>query len=251
MRVPLLCAEHLQMSFNTVGGVVEALGETSICVYPHEFVGIIGPSGCGKSTLLRILGGLLRPSQGQVIFDGIPLSCPQKRIGIVFQHPNLMPWRSALHNVSLPLEIEGMPRVKSEVQAKELLDLVGMHDFYSALPRELSGGMSQRVALARALVNNPDLILLDEPFAALDALSREKMTWELARLGQLRQKTVILVTHNIEEVILLSDRVLAMSPRPGKIEREIVIDLPHPRSPGDQYAPQFVELARALRETLR
>jgi NitT/TauT family transport system ATP-binding protein len=162
-----------------------------------------------------------------------------------------MPWRTALHNISLPLEMEGVPRHKAEDQARELLDLVGLQDFGSALPHELSGGMSQRVALARALVHNPDLLLLDEPFAALDALTREKLNWELIRLWQLRCQTVVMVTHNIQEVVLLSDRVLAMSPRPGRIEREVVIDLPRPRSPEDQYTSRYVELARILRETLR
>ncbi|MHB1355777.1 MAG: ABC transporter ATP-binding protein [Anaerolineae bacterium] len=251
MNTPLLVAEHLQMTFTEAEADFEALGEASFSVYPQEFVGIIGPSGCGKSTLLRILGGLLQPSSGRVIFDGAPLTSPQRQIGFVFQRPNLMPWRTALHNISLPLEMEGIPRHKAEEQARELLDLVGLPDFGKALPRELSGGMSQRVALARALVHNPDLLLLDEPFAALDALTREKMNWELIRLWQLRCNTVVMVTHNIQEAILLSDRVLAMSPRPGRIEREVVIDLPRPRSPEDQYTSRFIELVRILRETLR
>lgn len=251
MNTPLLVAEHLQMTFTAAEADFEVLGEANFSVYPQEFVGIIGPSGCGKSTLLRILGGLLQPSSGRVIFEGVPLTSPQRKIGFVFQRPNLMPWRTALHNISLPLEMEGVPRHEAEDQARKLLDLVGLQDFGSALPRELSGGMSQRVALARALVHNPDLLLLDEPFAALDALTREKMNWELIRLWQLRLKTVVMVTHNIQEVILLSDRVLAMSPRPGRIEREVVIDLPRPRSPEDQYTSRYVELARILRETLR
>lgn len=251
MNTPLLVAEHLQMTFIEAEADFEALGEASFSVYPHEFVGIIGPSGCGKSTLLRILGGLLQPSSGRVLFDGAPLTDPQRQIGFVFQRPNLMPWRTALHNISLPLEMEGVPRLKAEEQARVLLDLVGLQDFSASLPRELSGGMSQRVALARALVHNPDLLLLDEPFAALDALTREKMNWELIRLWHLRCKTVVMVTHNIQEAILLSDRVLAMSPRPGRIEREVVIDLPRPRSPEDQYTSRYIELARELRETLR
>jgi NitT/TauT family transport system ATP-binding protein len=251
MKIPLIVAENLQMTYAAAGADFEALGEASFSVYPQEFVGIIGPSGCGKSTLLRILGGLLQPSSGSVIFEGVPLTSPQRKIGFVFQRPNLMPWRTALHNISLPLEIGGVPRHEAERQARELLDQVGLQDFSASLPRELSGGMSQRVALARALVHDPDLLLLDEPFAALDALTREKMNWDLIRLWQIRRKTVIMVTHNIQEAILLSDRVLAMSPRPGRIESEVVIDLPRPRSPEDQYTTRFVELARILRETLR
>jgi NitT/TauT family transport system ATP-binding protein len=251
MNTPLLVAEKLQMTFTAAESDFEALGEASFSVYPHEFIGIIGPSGCGKSTLLRILGGLLKPSSGRVIFKGVPLTSPQRKIGFVFQRPNLMPWRTALHNISLPLELEGMPTRQAEEQARQLLQQVGLQDFSAALPRELSGGMSQRVALARALVNDPDLLLLDEPFAALDALTREKMNWELVRLWQMHRNTVVMVTHNIQEAILLSDRVIAMSPRPGRIEREVVIDVPRPRSLEDQYTPRFVELARILRETLR
>jgi NitT/TauT family transport system ATP-binding protein len=250
MDKPILVAEHLQMVFSSPDSQLEALAEADFQVMPNEFVCIIGPSGCGKSTLLRILGGLARPTSGRVWLAGVPLEGPQRAIGFVFQRPNLMPWRSTLRNVTLPLELQGMPRAEAERRGRALLDMVGLADFAETWPRDLSGGMRQRVALARALIYDPDVLLLDEPFGALDALTRERMNWELLRLWQARRQTVIMVTHNIQEAVLLSDRVLAMSPRPGRIEYEVHIDLPRPRNPDDIYAPRFLELARTLRATL-
>ena len=251
MSEPILVAEHLQMIFTSPDSQLEALVEADFTVAPNEFVCLIGPSGCGKSTLLRILGGLVRPTGGRVLFGGVPLVEPRREIGFVFQRSNLMPWRSALRNVTLPLEIQGTPRVEAKRQARELLDLVGLSDFADALPRDLSGGMRQRVALARALIRDPEVLLLDEPFGALDALTRERMNWELLRIWQARRKTVLMVTHNIQEAVFLSDRVLAMSPRPGRVEREVLIDLPRPRMQEVLYSPRFLELTRTLRDTLR
>lgn len=251
MMEPILAAENVQMTFADAEAGFEALSEASLCIARKEVVSIIGPSGCGKSTLLRILGGLLRPTGGRVLFNGRELNAPLREISIVFQRPNLMPWRTALRNVALPLELAGVPRKRAEQTARTYLEMVGLGSFANALPHELSGGMSQRVAVARALVHEPDLLLLDEPFAALDALTREKMDWELIKLVQRQHKTVVMVTHNIQEAILLSDRVLTMSSRPGRLEQEVVIDLPRPRSPEDQYSPQYLALARQLRESLR
>ena len=251
MSEPILVADHLQMTFASPTSPLEALAEASFAALPNEFICIIGPSGCGKSTLLRILGGLVRPTSGRVLLDGALLEGPQRRIGFVFQHSNLMPWRSALRNVMLPLELQGVPREQAKQQGLELIVLVGLGDFADALPRDLSGGMRQRVALARALVYDPDILLFDEPFGALDALTRERMSWELLRIWRIRRKTVIMVTHNIQEAIFLSDRVLTMGPRPGRIEREFVIDLPRPRSPDDLYDPRFLKLTRTLRDSLR
>ncbi|MCE5258959.1 MAG: ABC transporter ATP-binding protein [Chloroflexi bacterium] len=251
MTDPILTAEHVQMTFADSEEGFEALAEADFTVYPQEVVSIIGPSGCGKSTLLRILAGLIEPTNGKVVFEGKQLKTPQRKIGFVFQQPNLMPWRSALRNVALPLEVEGIPRKQAEAEAHRLLEVVGLSAFADALPRELSGGMSQRVAVARALAHDPDLLLLDEPFAALDALTRERMDWELLKLVQRQHKTVVMVTHNIQEAILLSDRVFTMSPRPGRFEREVIIDLPRPRSAEDQYTPRYVALARELRQSLR
>ena len=250
MPSPIMVADGLQMTFQ-VPNLLEALAEATFSVQANEFVCVIGPSGCGKSTLLRILGGLVPPTGGRLFFDGEPLTGPQRRIGFAFQHANLMPWRSALHNVSLPLEIQGVPKKDAERRADELLQLVGLSDFSEALPRDLSGGMRQRVSLARALVYDPDVLLLDEPFGALDALTRERMSWELLDLWRLKRKTVIMVTHSIQEAILLSDRVLTMSPRPGRIEREVTIDLARSRSVSDLYTPRFLELTHVLRDSLR
>jgi NitT/TauT family transport system ATP-binding protein len=246
----ILAAEHLQVVFGSEDSRLEALQEASFEIRPNEFVCIIGPSGCGKSTLLRVLGGLVTPTQGRVLLDGRPLQGPQRRIGFVFQQHNLMPWRTALENVSLPLEIQHVPRERARTLAGELLALVGLEDFITTRPQALSGGMRQRVALARALVYDPDVLLLDEPFGALDALTREQMDWELLRIWSARQKTVIMVTHNIQEAIYLSDRVFTMSSRPGRIVGEVTIDLPRPRSVEDLYTPRYVELTRTLRASL-
>ncbi len=251
MTEPILVAEYLQMIYSSPESALEALAEASFTVAPNEFLSIIGPSGCGKSTLLRILGGLALPTAGRVLFHGAPLLEPQRKIGFVFQQPNLMPWRSTLRNIMLPLEVEGMPSEEAGLRAEEMLKLVGLCDFAHTLPRDLSGGMQQRVALARALIHDPEVLLLDEPFGALDALTRERLNWELQRIWQARRKTVVMVTHNIQEAVFLSDRVLAMSPRPGRIEREVVIDLPRPRPQEDLYDARFVELTRILREALR
>jgi len=251
MPKPILVAEHLQMTFTSPDSQLEALAEAHFTVAPNEFVCLIGPSGCGKSTLLRILGGLVRPTGGQVSFEGEPLVEPRREIGFVFQRSTLMPWRSALRNVMLPLEILGVPRAEAKRGARELLDLVGLGDFADTLPRDLSGGMRQRVALARALVRDPEVLLLDEPFGALDALTRERMNWELLRIWQARRKTVLMVTHNIQEAVFLSDRVLVMSPRPGRVEREVLIDLPRPRTQEMLYSARFLELTRTLRDALR
>ncbi|MCD6518717.1 MAG: ABC transporter ATP-binding protein [Anaerolineae bacterium] len=251
MNEPILIAEHLQITFASANSHLEALAEASFAVMPNEFICIIGPSGCGKSTLLRILGGLVQPTGGRVLLEGKPLTKPQRRIGFVFQHATLMPWRSALRNVMLPLEIQGIPREEAKRRALELLELVGLADFAESLPRDLSGGMRQRVALARALVYDPDVLLLDEPFGALDALTRERMNWELLRIWQKRRKTVVMITHDIQEAIFLSDRVLTMSPRPGRIEKEVLIDIPRPRSLDALYTPRFLELTRLLRSSLR
>jgi len=248
---PIIAAENLQMTFASGESELEALAEATFTVERNEFVCVIGPSGCGKSTLLRILAGLVKPTKGRVLYDGVPLDGPQRHIGFVFQQSNLMPWRTALRNVSLPLEIAGVGGQQASERAMEQLRAVGLAEFAQALPRDLSGGMSQRVAVARALVYDPDVLLLDEPFGALDALTRERMSWELLRLWRRRLKTVIMVTHNIDEAILLSDRVLTMGPRPGRIECELPIDLPRPRSRDDIYSQSFVSYARQLRGCLR
>lgn len=250
MSDPILVAEHLQMTYTALDLSLEALAEANMAVMPHEFACIIGPSGCGKSTLLRLLGGLVKPTAGRVLYRGQPLSRPCSTIGIVFQQPTLMPWRTVIQNVALPLQILGVAAREREERARAMLDLVGLTDFCQNLPRELSGGMQQRAALARALVHAPDTLLLDEPFGSLDALTRERMNDELLRIWGQERQTAVMVTHDIQEAIYLADRVLVMSPRPGRIIEEVRTGLPRPRTRAMLYDPRFAELARHLRAAL-
>jgi len=207
----------------------------------------VGPSGCGKSTLLRILGGLLAPTEGRVHLDSRPLSSPRRQVGYVFQKMSLMPWRTVLGNVVLPLQVAGTSRTEAKRRAQDLIDLVGLTGFGSAYPRQLSGGMAQRVAIARALVSDPEVLLLDEPFGSLDALSREQMNLELLRIWQARRVTAVMVTHDLQEAIFLSDRVLVMSPRPGRIRNQIAVTLARPRTLEMIYSQAFGELSHQVR----
>jgi NitT/TauT family transport system ATP-binding protein len=231
-------------------GNLLVLDDISFSVEPQEFVCLVGPSGSGKSTLLRLLGGLLLPSSGQVLFEGQPLTGPRRRMGFVFQKANLMPWRTVLGNVTLPLELQGVAPAEAERQARELIDLVGLTGFEASLPRNLSGGMEQRVAIARALIHNPDVLLLDEPFGALDALTRERMGTELLRIWEARKKTVVLVTHSIPEALLLADRVLVLSHRPGRIRLSLDVPLARPRRMEMEYSPEFGALAARVRRAI-
>ncbi|OGO76014.1 MAG: ABC transporter, partial [Chloroflexi bacterium RIFOXYD12_FULL_57_15] len=212
-------------------GGLQALERVSFEVCPREFVAVIGPSGSGKSTLLRIVAGLLPPTSGEVNF----LHLQQPKIGMVFQQSNLMPWRTVIQNIQLPLALEGLDQNVSEAKAREMIELVGLGGFESNWPRELSGGMAQRVAIARALIHDPDLLLLDEPFGSLDALTRERMWTELSRIWQARQKTVIMVTHSISESLFLADRVLVLTARPGRLKLDLKVDLPRPRADEMRY----------------
>ena len=247
--LPLVRVRHLGVVFPTEDGAgLEALHDLSFEVQPQEFLAVVGPSGCGKSTLLRVLAGLLEASRGEIAFpahaDGKP------KVGLVFQKANLMPWRSVLRNITLPLELQGMPRAEAERHAQAMIALMGLQGFAEALPRDLSGGMAQRVALARALIHRPDLLLLDEPFTALDALTRERLWEELLRIWQHERTTVVMVTHSVTEALLLADRVLVLTERPGRLRLEIVVDLPRPRTADLRYTPHFGHLARRLREAL-
>ena len=242
----VLDVTDLSAVFPDNNGGLHALGSVSFSICPQEFVCVLGPSGSGKSTLLRILAGLLPPTSGSVNFA----NGPRPRIGFVFQQANLMPWRTVLENIILPLEVENMPREAALQKARELVSLVGLERFEDTLPRELSGGMAQRVALARALVHDPDILLLDEPFGSLDALTRERMWTELSRIWQARQKTVIMVTHSISESLFLADRVLVLTARPGRIKLDLTVDLPRPRADEMRYTPHFGKLARKLKEAI-
>ena len=247
---PVLVVQNLSVVFRDASGSLHALDNLSFSVYPEEFVCILGPSGSGKSTLLRVLAGLLPPSHGGVYYTGVPIDKPQFSVGYVFQKANLMPWRSVQENITLPLELQKMPPSEAHNKAQELIDLVGLQGFGETLPRDLSGGMAQRVAIARALAHDPELLLLDEPFGSLDAMTRERMGTELLRIWQARRKTVMMVTHAISEAIFLADRVLVLSPRPGKLRVDLRVNLPRPRLDEMRYTPVFGEMAQQLRTAI-
>ena len=207
-----------------------ALDGRSLEVEGGEIVALIGPNGCGKSTFLRVASGLLGPERGTVVLDDVPIVEPDSRIGLVFQEPRLLPWRSVAANVSYPLELAGWPRSRRAARLAELLELVGLEGAEALRPAQLSGGMRQRAALARALALSPELLLLDEPFSALDALTRERFNLELLHLHERMRTTVVIVTHSIPEAILVADRVIVMTPRPGRVAAEVRIDAPRPRT---------------------
>lgn len=249
---PILQVESLYKAFDSPNnGNLLAIANISFSVSSGEFLCIVGPSGSGKTTLLQILAGLLPPTKGQVWLAGEPLTKPQPEISIVFQKPNLMPWRTVLDNVLLPLQIQAAPAPEAQQRGQEVLALVGLNQFASAYPKQLSGGMEQRVAVARALIQQPQILLLDEPFGALDALTRERLNLELLRLWQNRNLTAIMVTHNIREAVFLADRVLVLSPRPATISAEFVINLPRPRPKGIEYSEDFGHLAYEIRQAIK
>ena len=246
MNSPILTIRGLNTTFPDENGGLRALHDVSFDVHPREFICVLGPSGSGKTTLLRILAGLIQPTSGSFTFG----HGEQPSIGMVFQQANLMPWRTVAENIMLPLEVKNMDGGIAHKQTQEMIELVGLDGFADSLPRDLSGGMAQRVAIARALIHDPDLLLLDEPFGSLDALTRERMWMELSRIWQARQKTVIMVTHSINESLFLADRVLVLTQRPGTIKMDMEVDLPRPRVDDIRYTPQFGVLARKLRETI-
>ena len=243
---PILTVDDLSVIFPDNNGGLHALEDISFDVCPQEFICFLGPSGSGKTTLLKTLAGLLAPSFGNVNF----VQNQQPKIGMVFQQSNLMPWRTVMDNIKLPLELEGVGAEESRIKAQEMIELVGLRGFEDSWPRDLSGGMAQRVGIARALIHDPDLLLLDEPFGSLDAITRERMWTELSRIWQAKQKTVIMVTHSINESLFLADRVLVLTQRPGKIKFDLKVDLPRPRNDDIRYTPHFGKLARKLREMI-
>lgn len=247
MDEPLLEVKELKIAYRQPGGWLPVLNGLSFQVTEREFLCLVGPSGCGKTTLLRLVAGLERPTAGRVRLAGEEVDQPRRAVGIVFQEPTLMAWRTVEANVALPLEVNGFRKEEARQQARGLLDLVGLSGFEDAYPAQLSGGMAQRVALARALVHDPQLLLLDEPFGALDALTRERMGQELLRIWQARRKTVVMVTHSVPEAVFLADRVLVLGPRPTSIVAEVVVDLPRPRTPEALETPVFTALARRVR----
>jgi NitT/TauT family transport system ATP-binding protein len=221
-----------------------------LSVAEQEIVALIGPNGCGKSTLLRLVSGLLSPQKGSVSVHGRPQQGPDERVGLVFQEPRLLPWRNVLANVAFPLELGGMGRQERESRARDSLGLAGLDGFHDAFPSQLSGGMAQRAALARALVSRPQVLLLDEPFSALDALTRDRLDAELLSLWQRTDTTIMLVTHSIPEAVFLADRVLVISARPGRIVADVTVDVPRPRSLEGSGSAAFGAAATLVREAL-
>ena len=250
MNQAALRVEHVGHVYDDATGQVEALVDISFEITPGEFVCLVGPSGSGKSTLLRILAGLIQPEEGHVWLDGELVQAPGPSIGIVFQKANLMPWRTVIDNIALPLELAEVQRAESMRRANELLELVGLQGFARAYPRGLSGGMEQRVAIARALIHHPSILLLDEPFGSLDALTRERMALELTRIWSMQKTTVVMVTHSIPEAVFLSDRVLVMTDRPGRIAADFRINLARPRDLGLLQDEAFAEIAGQVRHAI-
>lgn len=240
--------------YQSARGEVDALAETDIEVQPGTFVTIVGPSGCGKSTLLMILAGLLAPSTGEVSYDGTPIRGPRSDVGVVFQSPALLPWLTVLENTMLPAKLgrrrrRATRRLHRE-RAMDLLRMVGLDGFVDRYPNELSGGMQQRNAIARALLLDPPVLLMDEPFGALDALTRERMNEWLADIWQAQRKAVALVTHSIDEAVYLADEIVVMSPRPGCVVERVSVNLPRPRDPSLMKTTDFAELVGRIRALL-
>jgi len=229
------------------GNDIHALQNINLDIQPAEFISIVGPSGCGKTTLLKILAGILKRSAGDVIMLGRPLTGPSRELGVVFQAPVLLPWRTVLQNVMVPVEVQKRHRGEFEARARQLIAMVGLSSFENKYPFELSGGMQQRVGICRALVHDPSFLLMDEPFGALDAMTRESMNEELQRIWSESRKTILLVTHSIPEAVYLADRVVVMTPRPGRIVDIISVDLPRPRLLSMQTTAEFGRFVARIR----
>ena len=243
--------EGVGQIFATDSGPLTALNDVSLSVAQHQFVAVLGPSGCGKSTLLRLTSGLIRPTTGQVYMNGNVVEGPSDDIGIVFQQATLLPWANVLDNVTFPAKHKaGRVNYQDRERADEVIAAVGLKGFETRLPAELSGGMQQRVGIARALFLNPDVLLMDEPFSALDALTRDTMGFELLKLWQASPKTVMFITHSIPEAVLLADRILVMSARPGRVIADLPVPLSRPRDESALGSPEVREYSAHLRELL-
>jgi NitT/TauT family transport system ATP-binding protein len=241
-RPPKLHIDHLGKSFQRTGSEVQALQDVDLSIEEGQFVSLVGASGCGKSTLLRLVDGLIAPTSGAVRLSGKAVEGPGTDRAFVFQQDRLLPWRTIERNVTLGLEFQGRSRSERRDRARELLQLVGIPRFAGAYPHELSGGMRQRANIARALAVDPDVLLMDEPFAALDGQTREIMQTELIRIWQESRKTVLFVTHQIDEAVLLSDRIIVLTARPGRVKADITVGLPRPRQLATKRSPEFISL---------
>jgi NitT/TauT family transport system ATP-binding protein len=256
-EIPGLRIQGIGRDFRTRSGVTHAVSGIDLEIRQGEFVALIGRSGCGKTTLLRMIGGLLPPTAGTIEVDGRPLWSGDQvdptaitKLGFVFQESNLFPWFSVLDNIALPMKLRGVGKAERRARARDLADLVGLSGFEKSYPRELSGGMRQRAAIARALSTEPELLLMDEPFGALDALTRERMNLELQRIVLETGSTVVFVTHDIPEAVFLADRVVHMTPRPGRISQVLPAEFAKPRSVDLQTTPEFNEIVRKLRHDI-
>jgi len=249
---PILDLADVAVSFDVGGGQrVTALDGVDLAVNRGEVVALIGPNGSGKSTLLRVVAGLLPADRGRVMFQGGAITAPDPRIGLVFQEPRLLPWRTTAANVAYPLELAGVPAAERAARTEAALHTVGLQEAAARIPSQLSGGMRQRAALARSLALEPELLLLDEPFSAVDELTRERLNLELLDIAARRGATVVVVTHSVQEAIFLADRVVVLSPRPGRVLADIAVALPRPRSLADLDASIVGAAAQAIRSHLR
>lgn len=248
---PFIEFDNIGKSFQTqAGATVKALDDINLEIEEGEFISVVGPSGCGKSTLMRILAGLIEPTEGSSTIAGDIVDGPSPHVGVVFQQPSLFPWRKILKNIMLPAEITGMPEKKARERATELLHTVGLDGFGDHYPYELSGGMQQRVGIARALLHDPKVLLMDEPFGALDAMTRETMGLELLKVREATKKTVFFITHSVNEAIFLADRVVVMAARPGRVTNIFDVDLPRSRELSMMNTPEFGALATEIRSLL-
>ena len=244
---PLIRLDQVSKIYRTADGPVESLKPITFDIAAGEFMSIVGPSGCGKSTLLKMVAGLLSVTSGRITVDDVPVQGPPENVGIVFQSSVLLPWRSVLDNVMLQIEMRHLSRERYLPQAHALIRMAGLQDFANKYPWQLSGGMQQRASICRALVHDPAVLLMDEPFGALDAMTREKMNLELQRIWSETHKTVLFITHSIPESVFLSDRVLVMSERPGSIAAIYRVDLPRPRTLAMMGSQEFAALAQKIR----
>lgn len=246
-----ICVQNLTLTYTTMNGEhIQALGPLSFGVDSGSFVSLVGPSGSGKSSLIRILAGLVPPSGGEALLNNNPIREPSTDVGLMFQESNLMPWRTVRDNIALPLELAGVSRAERYSLVQDLLPSLGLSNFGEAYPRELSGGMAQRVAIGRVLIQRPSVLLLDEPFGALDALTRERISLDLLAIWEHRKQTAMMVTHDINEAVMMSDRVLVLSQRPGRIAADISVPLARPRDLEMAYQDVFGKLAQQIRKAI-
>lgn len=245
--VEFLSLSGISVTYRSRKGETRAIDDLTLSVKDGEFIAVLGPSGCGKSTMLRLISGLLRPTSGKITFEGKHLEGPNRDVGIVFQNPTLLPWKTVRANVMMPIRALGLREADFTEWCDKLLAIAGLSDFQSAYPHELSGGMQQRVGICRGLIHNPRLLLMDEPFAALDAMTRERMASELQSIWMSTGKSVFFITHSIQEAIFLADRIVVLSERPARVMEIIDVDLPRPRGSHTQSLNEFGRLGAHLR----